>query len=212
MNPDQRNVLAKPRLEYHLSTFHALFEELCLLLRNIILPHFLPAWLLPPLSFSPQCSFRCICFFLDLPGSDVCSWGYSQPELANLKRCPERFLCQNLYFWPRTIPLKWRNQRLLAVGSCVLLCSRCLPLLVMSRGPCTRHSELGTRVVWAEVGRPVPEQEPLETVQWSEPQTQEEQHSPTWLHCLGWTLSLASSLLGVGFVYSSPHPCHTHII
>ena len=142
----------------------------------------------------------------------MCVLGDILSPLANLKRCPESFLCQNLYFWPRTIPLKWWNQRLPAIGSCVLLCSRCLPLLVMSRGPCTRHSELGTRVVWAEVGRPVPEQEPLETVQWSEPQTQEEQHSPTWLHCLGWTLGLASSLLGVGFVYSSPHPCHTHII
>ena len=33
----------KAETEHHLPTFHALHEELCLLLRNIVRPHFLPA-------------------------------------------------------------------------------------------------------------------------------------------------------------------------
>lgn len=54
-------------------------------------------------------SIRCICFFLDLPGSDLCSQGYPQLVLPNFKRCLIP-LPASLDFLPRASPLKRLNQ------------------------------------------------------------------------------------------------------
>lgn len=130
VSSDQGNILAKPRLSTtcpRLSTMHstrgASRRALSLsgkdysLSFSSCLPVAAPV--LPP---HGVLTFRCICFFLDLPGTDVCSRGSPQPGLASLKRCLIS-LSASLDFWPRTFHLIDRTRERPETAGRWLLCS-----------------------------------------------------------------------------------------
>ena len=209
VNPDQRNILAKPRLSTTCPhSVHCMKSFVFYLETLFFLIFFLPyCWHpCPPHSVLSDASVS----FLTCQGvmcvlGDILSLGW--PILRDALRD----------FSARIFILLAKNHSIKVTESetagCWLLCS---PLLraffwwwvvglaqgIGSLGPTSYELRLGGQP-WA--GAPG-----NHAVVWASDPRRAGQ--PTWLHCLGWTLDLASSLLGVEFVYSSPHPCHTHII